>query len=167
MFYGDETRVSMEGYVPYGWQFKDEDVFMPSEKSEGLNCFGLLSRSNQIIFRTTTQKINSEFVIEELEHFSRNLKRVTVVVLDNARVHTCKAVQERRGYWKERGLHLFFLPAYSPHLNIIEMLWRELKYRWLRAEDYCCVQNLFYQVTLALMAVGHSLKINFKPFGLS
>lgn len=157
----------MESYVPYGWQFKDEDVFMPSEKSRGLNCFGLLSRSNEFHFRTSIKNIKSDFVIEQLEDFSKTLKTVTVVVLDNARVHTSKAIQERRRYWEERNLFLFYLPPYSPHLNIIEVLWRELKYRWLRADDYCSVQDLFYQVTLALMAVGHSLKINFKPFGLS
>ena len=56
---------------------------------------------------------------------------------------------------------------YSPHLNIIEILWHELKCRWLKPEDYSCVQGLFYQVTLALMAVGCSLKINFTAFGLS
>lgn len=156
----------MESYVPYGWQFRDEDVFMPSEKSRGLNCFGLLSRSNKFYFRTSAKNIKSDFVIEQLENFSQALKTVTVVVLDNARVHTAKAVQERRGYWQERGLFLFYLPSYSPHLNIIEVLWRELKYRWLSADDYGCVEDLFYQVTLALMAVGVSLKIDFKPFGL-
>nr|WP_269135342.1 transposase [Burkholderia territorii] len=27
---------------------------------------------------------------------------------------------------------LFFLPAYSPELNMIEIVWRQLKYRWRR-----------------------------------
>ncbi len=26
LFYGDQTHVSSEGYVPYGWQFPDEEV---------------------------------------------------------------------------------------------------------------------------------------------
>jgi transposase len=156
----------MESYVPYGWQFRGEDVFMPSEKSKGLNCFGLLSRSNEFYFKTSTTNINSAFVIEQLENFSKALGTITVVVLDNARVHTAKVIQERRKGWEERGLYLFYLPPYSPHLNIIEILWRELKYRWLCADDYSCVQELFYQVTLALMAVGVSLKIDFKSFGL-
>jgi hypothetical protein len=30
LYYGDESRVSMEPCVPYGWQFAGEDVFMPS-----------------------------------------------------------------------------------------------------------------------------------------
>ena len=26
LFYGDETQFSQTGYVPYGWQFDDEQV---------------------------------------------------------------------------------------------------------------------------------------------
>lgn len=166
MYYADETRVSLEGYVPYGWQFCDEDVFMPSERSKGLHCFGLLSRSNEFHFSTTTSVINSQFLIEQLEALSFRLERFTVVVMDNARVHTSKAIQERRVFWAERGLYLFYLPPYSPHLNIIEVLWRELKGHWLKAEDYFCVQGLFYQVWLALASVGDLLCINFSKFRL-
>lgn len=57
--------------------------------------------------------------------------------------------------------------AYSPELNIIEILWRELKCRWLKSEDYACLGELFYQVTLALAAVGTLLRVNFSEFGLS
>ena len=85
LYYADETRVCLEGYIPYGWQFSDEDVFMPSRKGKGLNCFGLLSRNNQFHFKTTTSRVDSLFVIEQLENLALKLERMTVVVLDNAR----------------------------------------------------------------------------------
>ena len=44
------------------------------------------------------------------------------------------------------------------------MLWRKLKYEWLRPEDYADKETLHYQVWLALKAVGQSLTINFSPF---
>ena len=66
LYYADETRVNMEGYVPYGWQFADEDVFVPCEKSQGPNCFGLLSRNNEFHFSTTRSTIDSQFVIDQL-----------------------------------------------------------------------------------------------------
>ena len=46
------------------------------------------------------------------------------------------------GAWQERGLSVFYLPAYSPPLNIAEVLWRKLKQEWLRAEDYADNETL-------------------------
>ena len=164
LYYGDESRISLEPCVPYGWQFKDEEVFMPSMQGQGLNCFALLSRANECRFETTQKSINARFIMEQLDSLSFGLERVTVVVLDNAPAHVAKLVKERRKFWQERGLFVFYLPSYSPHLNIAEVLWRHLKYQWLRPQDYLDTQTLFYQVRQALAAVGSLLKIHFAPF---
>jgi transposase len=170
LYYGDESRVCLQGCVPYGWQFADEEVFVPSSQGAGLNCFALLTRGNACHFATTPHTIDSAFVVEQLEQLSFSvqfsLQRMTVVVLDNARVHKSKAVQERRAVWEERGLFLFYLPPYSPHLNIVEVLWRKLKYEWLQPSDYASAQMLFYQTRQALAAVGTLLRINFSEFAL-
>lgn len=84
LFYGDESRVCEQGYVPYGWQFKGEDVFIEAAKGRGINCFALLSRDNKLIYRTTGQSINAEFIIEGLDKLSLDIQKQTVVVLDNA-----------------------------------------------------------------------------------
>jgi transposase len=161
LYYGDECRVSLQPNVPYGWQFADEDVFMPSSHSPGLNCFGLLSKGNDLIFETTTNSITADFIAQQLDQLSLNLNKDTVVVLDNAKVHTAKLIQDSRPIWEARGLTLFFLPPYSPQLNLIEILWRQLKYFWLRPQDYLDFASLCYAVTLALAAVGTRLIINF------
>lgn len=166
LYYGDESRVCLQGCVPYGWQFADEEVFVPSSRGVGLNCWALLTRANACRFATTQACVDSAFVAEQLEQLSFCLQRMTVVVLDNARVHTLKQMQERRAVWEERGLFLFYLPPYSPHLNIVEVLWRKLKYEWLQPADYTCAQTLFYQTRQALAAVGTLLKINFSHFAL-
>ncbi|MGL4608827.1 MAG: IS630 family transposase [Trueperaceae bacterium] len=166
LYYADESRVCLEPCVPYAWQFPDEDVFLPSMKSKGLNCLGLLSRNNKLLFTTTTGSITSAFVFDYLERLSLMLDKPTVIVLDNAPVHTAKLIQERRKVWEERGLTLFYLPPYSPQLNLIEILWRMLKYYWLNPEDYAEEQLLFYKVTLALAAVGSALNINFSDVAL-
>ena len=166
LYYGDESRVCLEPCVPYGWQFKDEKVFMPAAKGAGLNCFALVSRACPLMFETTRKRITSDFLIEQLERLSFSIRKITVVVLDNARVHTSRQVQERRPFWQARGLFIFYLPPYSPHLNIAETVWRKLKYEWLQAEDYATTDGLFYQVRQALAAVGKGLKIRFSEFSL-
>lgn len=167
LYYGDESRISLQPCVPYAWQFKGEDVFMPSAKGQGLNCFALLSRTNRCRFQTTKDAINARFIVEQLEALSFEtlcLKRVTVIVLDNAPSHVAGRVKERKAFWQQRGLFVFYLPSYSPHLNIVEVLWRKLKYQWLRPQDYLQSDALFYRVTQALAAVGSLLQIHFAPF---
>lgn len=167
LYYGDESRVSLEANVPYGWQFTDEEVFMPVEKGGGLNLFGLIRRDNHLIYETTAGKIDSQFIFEQLEMFSTNLKNLTVVVLDNASVHTAGIIKERLAVWQTRGLYIFYLPKSSPHLNIAEILWRKMKYEWLSPSNYVDKQQLHYSVRQILEAVGSILKINFSEFNYS
>ncbi len=108
LYYGDESRVSLQPCVPYAWQFKGENVFMPSTQGRGLNCFALLSRANTCRFETTHNAIDARFIVEQLEGLSWGLKRITVVVLDNAPAHVAKSVKERRSFWQERGLFVFY-----------------------------------------------------------
>jgi hypothetical protein len=37
LFYVDESHICSEGYVPYGWQFPEEEVFVGSQKGYRLN----------------------------------------------------------------------------------------------------------------------------------
>jgi hypothetical protein len=60
LYYGDESRVCLEPCAPYGWQFADEEVFMPSSKGPSLNCFALLSRDNRCVFETTPGYVNAK-----------------------------------------------------------------------------------------------------------
>lgn len=164
LYYADEAAVSLEPCVPYAWQFADEQVAMPSSPGKGVNCFALLSRENRAVIETTGQSITAEFIFEQFEHFSLALRRLTVVVVDNARMHRARVIKERMKVWQERGLYLFYLPRYAPHLNIVETLWRKLKYEWLEPSDDKTRETLSYGVRQALKAVGESLFIQFSGF---
>ena len=111
LLYGDESRLSEQPGVPYGWQFSDEEVFMPSEKGSGINLSGLISRANRLIFQMTAEKITSAFIIAQMEQLLDGITKPTVVVLDSARVHRSQAVRERLPYWEARGLFVFYLPV--------------------------------------------------------
>lgn len=88
LYYGDKSGVSLEPCVPYGWQFSDEQVSMPTARGAGINCFGLFTRADKSVIATGENSIKAEFVIEQLERLSFSMKKITVVVLDNARIHT-------------------------------------------------------------------------------
>lgn len=167
LLYGDASHINEQPNVPYGWQFIDEKVFMPSDKGVGINLYGFISRANRLIFEMTNERITGEYVIRQIEKLLDTKDLPTVIVLDNASAHRNKKMRERIPYWAERGLYIFYLPVYSPHLNIAETLWRKLKYEWLSAADYLDWENLKYQVRLGLSNVGSSLKINFSEFNHS
>jgi len=136
---------------------------MPSQRGGGVNCFALLSRQSECQAHLTEGKVTAAWISERLDALSHSVRRLTVVVLDNATVHT-KAVKDRGPIWQERGLFVWFLPTYSPHLNIAEVLWRKLKYEWLRPEDYADQDTLRLAVWTTLKCVGRSLNIDFSPF---
>lgn len=118
VFYGDESGVCLIPCVPSGWQFGDEDLFIPSTSGKAVNCFALLSRDNRCFFRTTEQTINAALIRDYLDDFSRHLERPTVVVLDNAPVHQsevrkCRAASKIAAIcraWEAKGMYVFFLP---------------------------------------------------------
>ena len=72
-----------------------------------------------------------------------------------------------RRYWADRNLFIFFLPPYSPHLNIIERLWKELKARWMTPKDYSNKEQLLFSANMICNAIGKSLFVNFNSFKLS
>jgi len=164
LFYGDESQVAESGYVPYGWVFEDEVVEIPAQRGKAVDIWGLLCRDNRFVFSTTYNTIDADFILQHLDSFSFNLQKPTVVVLDNASIHTAQKVKERLQVWQNRGLFIFYLPPYSPHLNIIERLWKELKARWITPADYISTDRLFYAVYLALATVGTDLSIAFSKF---
>ena len=161
LYYADESHVCTSGYVPYGWQFKDENVFIPSEKSARLNIFGMITRGNQYKGFMTQESINADKVSDFLDKMSFQVRKRTFVVLDNATVHRNAKLKELRSIWESRGLFLFFLPPYSPELNLAETLWRILKGKWIRPMDYVSNDTLFYSANRALAAVGISLFVNY------
>ena len=86
------------------------------------------------------------------------------VIIDNARVHTAKVIQKRLKIWQQRGLFIFYLPPYSPQLNIIERLCKEIKQGWLRPCDYVDFDSLRYGVNRVFANIGSTLNLNFKQF---
>ena len=156
LFYGDESHVCSEGYVPYGWQFPHEDIYIPVEKGYKINIWGLIDRYNQNHWATTEQNIDARFVFEQLEKISWQIQKQTVIMLDNASIHKAKIIKQQLIFWEKRGLHIFYIPPYSPQLNIAETLWRKIKKEQIDPEDYLNKETLFYAVNRCLAQLGKS-----------
>jgi transposase len=169
LYYGDETGVSTAGYCPYAWQHKDEKISIAALpiSRQRLNCFGCISRTNQFWHATTAKAIDGQFIFEQLEAFSQTLTKPTVLVLDNARIHKTDKILKHLEQWQQRNLYIFYLPPYSPHLNIAETLWRVMKGQWLEVKDYSSAQTLFEATKKCLKEVGATHTIHFSPFNIN
>lgn len=161
LYYFDEAGVSLTPTVPYGWQPIGERIEIPSQKSKQLNTLGFLRYDNQLTSYTVEGTIDSETVIGCFDDFSNSLRRTTTVVIDNAPVHTSKKFESRIAMWEERGLFLYFLPSYCPELNLIEILWRMIKYHWLPIKAYENFKSLVKHFHRILSQVGSRYTINF------
>jgi transposase len=167
LFYGDESHVCSEGYVPYGWQFPDEDVYIPVEKGYKINMWAIITRKNKIYSTITEQNIDADFVFDQLETISLKIQKITVIVLDNASIHKAKIIQNQLQFWRKRGLYIFYLPPYSPQLNIAETLWRKIKKEQIDHTDYINKNTLFYAVNRCLAQFGTEWNIKFSDFNIN
>lgn len=167
LFFGDETGFSLEPNIPYGWLPIGKQTSIPSEHKHVGNVFGLLSIKGNGYMHWTKKNINSQFIIQRLDQLANSITKATVIVLDNAPWHTSKAVQCKIREWKDKNLYLFYLPPYSPHLNLIETFWRKIKYEWLHPKDYNLPLSLKNAVLDIFNNYGKMFQINFSKNFLS
>jgi hypothetical protein len=76
--------------------------------------------------------------------------RPCVIVLDNYAVHHAQLVKQRSAALKMAGVSFFFIPPYSPELNLIEPLWRQVKHQDLPHRSYLTIDDLEAAVVAAL-----------------
>ena len=162
VLYGDESGFCLSPVVPYLWQPKGKTVGLPAKAhSRRLNVLGFLSRRSRLHAFEAKKRVNAQFVLDSVDALLPRLVKPTVLVLDNASVHRSKLIKAKRKEWKQKGLRLLFLPPYCPHLNLIESLWRHIKYRWLAPDAYKDFETLCQSVTDILAQVGTKYQLSF------
>jgi transposase len=161
LFYFDEAGFSLTPTVPYGWQPIGERIEIPSRKSKQINTLGFLRYDSKLKWYTVDGSIDSEIVIACFKDFVKSLRRATVVVIDNASVHTSAAFESYIPLWEAKGLFLYFLPPYCPELNLIEIIWRMIKHHWLPLNAYESFQSLMKELHKVLSQVGSKYVVDF------
>lgn len=100
-------------------------------------------------------------VISCIDTFFSRVDKPTVIVVDQSYIHTSNAMLDKIEEWFERGITIFELPPYSPQLNLIEILWRFIKYQWLDIEAYSNWETFVASVEKILREFGKNYVINF------
>ena len=151
VYFYDESGFSLNSNIPYRWSPIGEPLKIPANRfSKRINVLGFLNIQTKDLFHTTTtDKVDTQVVINFFDSFAKQITKTTACVLDNASIHTSKKFKAKIDEWEKLGLYLLYLPPYSPELNPIEMLWREMKYTWMDLnvldsfDDFCKhIQNM-------------------------
>ena len=159
--YFDESGFTLEPCVPYAWQLVGKTIEIPSSKSKRLNVLGFVNRDckfNSFVFEGS---INSSIVVACIDAFSHQIENPTTLVIDNASTHTSNEFNDNLEAWKERGLTIYRIPPYSPELNIIEIIWRKIKYEWLPFSAYESYRSLKQELFQVLSNIGTTYKVAF------
>nr|WP_245623898.1 transposase [Paraburkholderia nodosa] len=88
---------------------------------------------NSIIYPASARTVKGPDVVEFLDSLIRKGDgRPTVIVLDNASIHHSIDQDTLDRWFLEHKALPFYLPPYSPELNLIEIVWKHFKYHWRR-----------------------------------
>ena len=161
LYFGDESHFGLTPNVPYAWQTKENPILLPAAKGKFLNVIGLMTRKNKLFFEVLETTYNTDKVISYMDRFVAQTVKKTVVILDNSPIHKSKKFMAKIEEWKEKDVLIFFLPPYSPELNLIEILWRRIKYQWIPFDAYICFQNLKERLSYVLTNFGRKYDIIF------
>ncbi len=149
--------------MPYCWQKKGETIQIPSTKSKTIQVVGFLKRDNTFRFYFAEGSVDSVTVVAVFEDFISTLdaRKKSVIVIDNAPPHVSAHFEANKVLWEEKNVSICNLSTYSPELNIIEILWRFVKYAWLPFDAYFSVETLEEKLTEVLLDVGRKFTISF------
>jgi len=159
--YFDESGFTLEPCVPYAWQLIGKTIEIPSSKSKRLNVLGFVNRDCRFSSFVFEGAIDSSVVVACFDAFSQQIEKPTTIVIDNASTHTSNEFNDNLERWKDRGLTIYRIPPYSPELNIIEIVWRKIKYEWLPFSAYESYSSLKQELFQVLSNIGTAYKISF------
>lgn len=159
--YFDESGFTLEPCVPYAWQQTGKTIEIPSSKSKRLNVLGIVNRDCKFDSFVFEGSINTSVVVACIDAFANRIEKPTTLVIDNASTHTSNQFNENVERWKEKGLTLYHIPPYSPELNIIEIIWRKIKYEWLPFSAYESYDSLQQELFSVLANIGKDFKVEF------
>ena len=111
--------------ITHGWIKKGKEKAVHTTASRTrINVLGAINLNDMSVISKECEKtINAQSVLDFLDLINEKYqdKKVVHLILDQASYNKAFDVRE---YAYKLGIHLHYLPAYSPNLNSIERLWK-------------------------------------------
>ena len=134
LLFADESEALTHPYLARAWAKRGADLRVPAPgQAEKIAIMGALDhRTRQLVVHTSKTKRSADFIalLERLDGLYGPRPgppaKPVVIVADNGPIHVSKATTAAlaaRAHW----LTVEWLPKYTPELNDIEPVWRDLK----------------------------------------
>jgi DDE superfamily endonuclease len=149
LLYGDESEALTHPYLARAWARSGADLRVPAPgQAKKVAMLGSLNHvTHELIVHTSPTKRSSDFVahLEQIDvlygPMPGRVSKPVVLVEDNGPIHTSKRSQAAlaaRAHW----LTVEWLPKYTPELNDIEAVWRDLKGHNLAHQTFTGIADL-------------------------
>ncbi|WP_340619056.1 IS630 family transposase [Xenorhabdus entomophaga] len=162
LVYFDEAGFAASPPVQYGWSPRGKPHETEPQDHVRRSVLGALNYTdNTLFYRTMSGSVTRVDVIDFLEQVAQQGdNRLTFVVLDNAPIHHRIEKKITSRWLQEHNLFLLYLPAYSPELNLIEIVWKQAKYHWRRFITWT-KETMEHELNTLLGSYGNKFAINF------
>jgi len=156
LYFQDESNLSLTAFLGKTWapcgKTPTQEV---TGKRGGVSAMSAISGIGRLVFRLHDKRIASDEVIHFLQQMlNHHPRRHLVVVMDRARPHTSKKTQSFID--RQKRLHVFYLPTYSPDWNPDEKLWNHLKHHELKGHQAKTKDELRALATEKLSSLARS-----------
>jgi transposase len=162
LYYLDECGFSPTLPVGYSWALPGQRKVVRYEAPQGrrvnaMAAYRPFGRSPALELFTAERTWDSYDLLGFLGALPWS-KSPRVVVLDNASIHTSRVVQRARRRLAAQGIYLYFLPPYSPELNRVEPVFRQVKHQEIPRRSYTARKELRDAVALGFSNFGRGLR---------
>ena len=143
LLFGDESEALTHPYLAHAWAKKGADLRIPAPgQAAKVALLGVLDWAPRTLVVHTSRTKRSTDFIALLEDLDRRYGpqpgsdgKPVVLVLDHGSIHTSKASRAALAA-REHWLTIEWLPKYTPELNDIEAVWRDLKRHHLAHQTF-------------------------------
>jgi transposase len=161
LWYYDEAGFTLQPSIPYAWQLVGQRLELASAHGPRQNVLGFFNLQHQFHAFAFEGSIDTNTVIHCFNLFRQRQKKPALVIMDNAPIHTSEDFDDELDHWQKQELHVKFLPPYCPELNLIEILWRKIKYEWLPLDAYQNFKTMTASLFEVIRGIGSKYRITF------
>lgn len=161
LYYLDECGFSPTLPVGYSWSLPKQRKLIRYEAPQGrrvnaMAAYRPYGRNPRLEVFTAERTWDSYDLLGFLKALPWS-SRPRVVVLDNASFHTSTVMRQARQALAALGIYLYYLPPYSPELNLIESVFRQVKHQEIPQRSFTTGSELRNAVESGFSNYGENL----------